>query len=194
MSSGPAVESSGAAGAWDEGLRPRAPQHPDAAATPAGRAGQQALVQIHDHLRQELAQLRDAVQAVAAGASAPEVARTLINQLTMRQNYWSLGAFCAAYCRILSIHHTIEDEHLFESIRRADDSLSPVLRRLGEEHEVIAEVLTDLDAALVAMVTDPGQIDTVRHAVDRLSEALLSHLAYEEEELLEPIGRLSIRV
>jgi len=27
-----------------------------------------------------------------------------------------------------------------------------------------------------------------------LTDALLSHLAYEEEELLDPIGRLSIQV
>ncbi|MQA87611.1 MAG: LLM class flavin-dependent oxidoreductase [Streptosporangiales bacterium] len=172
--------------------RSRAAEHTDAAITGQGRISQQALVQIHDHLRGELAQLRDTVQAVAEGSANPGAARSLINRMTMRQNYWTLGAFCAAYCRVLSIHHAIEDEHMFVSLRRADEGLSPVLERLGQEHEVIAELLSDLDAALVAMVEDPGGLDAVRRAVDELSEVLLSHLAYEEDELLEPIGRYGI--
>jgi hemerythrin-like domain-containing protein len=118
----------------------------------------------------------------------------LINQLTMRQNYWTLGAFCASYCRVLTTHHTIEDEHMFVALGQAQESLAPVLARLGREHEVIAGVLTGLDEALVAMVADPARLDEVRDRVELLAEALLSHLDYEEEELVEPLGRLDILV
>ena len=110
----------------------------------------------------------------------------------MRQNYWTLGAFCAQYCRVVSIHHTIEDEHMFPSLGRAERSLGPVLERLGWEHEVIAEQVDRLDRALIGMMSDPGQVEGVRRVVDELGDMLLSHLAYEEDELLGPLGRVGI--
>jgi hypothetical protein len=30
--------------------------------------------------------------------------------MTMRQSYRPLGAFCAACCRVVRVHHGIEDE------------------------------------------------------------------------------------
>jgi hypothetical protein len=173
-----------------EASRPRLPR-PAELAAPRGRS---TLVAIHDHLRQELAQIRGAVGAVAEGVTSAAAARSMINELTMRQNYWSLGAFCAGYCRILSIHHAIEDERMFTDLRRADGDLGPVLDRLSEEHEVIAALLTDLDDALVALVADPAALPRVRQAVDQLAEVLLSHLAYEEDELVEPIERLGLLI
>jgi hemerythrin-like domain-containing protein len=131
---------------------------------------------------------------VAAGQSSAAVARSLINQMSMRQNYWSLGAFCATYCRVLTIHHAIEDSNLFVDLRSRDESLGPVIERLSEEHEVVAAVLSGLDAALVAMVENAENLSAVQDQVDRLTEVLLSHLDYEEAELLGPIARLGIRI
>ena len=150
------------------------------------------LVSVHAHLRYELEQIRNVVAEVAAGHSTAAVARSLINEMSMRQNYWSLGAFCATYCRVLTIHHAIEDSNLFVDLRSRDESLGPVIERLSEEHEVVAAVLTRLDAALVAMVENPQNLGTVQNEVDRLTDVLLSHLDYEEEELLGPIARLGI--
>ena len=82
----------------------------------------------------------------------------------MRQNYWTLGAFCASYCRVVSVHHTIEDERMFVELRGGDADLGPVLDRLSEEHEEIAGVLTRLDRALVAMITDTDQLPAVRRS------------------------------
>jgi hemerythrin-like domain-containing protein len=178
----------------DEATRPRAPKHPDVAADAPGRAGADALVYHHDNLRAELKQIRDVIEQVASGYTSAAAARSMINQMSMRQNYWSLGAFCASYCRVVTIHHTIEDQHMFVALRGRDAALGPVLDRLGEEHEVIAEAMTRLDQALVAMVTDPDQLPTVRAEFDHFAEALLSHLGYEEEELLGPIAHLGIVV
>lgn len=177
----------------DDATRPRLPKK-SGAVSPTGQASQRTLVQIHDHLRHELAQIRTTVESVAQGHRDPQAARSLINRMTMRQNYWSLGAFCASYCRIVSLHHTIEDQHLFTTLRRAEDSLAPVLDRLSAEHEVIADILEQLDQALVSMVDGTSGPADVLHAVDRLSDRLLSHLGYEEDELLDPIGRLSIPI
>jgi len=159
-----------------------------------GRAGQEMLLAIHQHLRQELSRLQDVIIEVREGRSTAAEARSYLNTMTMRQNYWTLGAFCAAYCRVVSVHHAIEDQQLFRDLEDADRSLGPVLARLKHEHEGIAEVLREVDAALVGMVADEQRLDETQTAVDNLSEALLSHLKYEEEQLLEPIGRLAIRI
>jgi len=169
----------------------------DADADPIAVASAQVLVQIHDHLRAELEQMRQAVAAVCSGVDDASAARSLINRMTMRQNYWSVGAFCAAYCRVLSVHHAIEDQSMFADLRRRDAALEPVLDRLGEEHEVIAELLDRLDRSLVALVGPaPSAADaaTAQAAVSELANVLLSHLTYEEEELVGPLGRLGILV
>jgi len=181
-------------GLLNEEARPHAPGPPDGPVTPAGRASRQTLLQVHDHLRQELAQIQQAADSVASGRLDPASARSLINRLTLRQNFWTLGAFCAQYCRIVSIHHTIEDRHMFPGLRKEDEALSAVLNRLSEEHEIIAEVVEQFDRTLVAMMTDPSGVEEVRRIANELGDALLSHLAYEENELLGPLGRSSIVV
>jgi hemerythrin-like domain-containing protein len=159
-----------------------------------GRTGQQMLLAIHEHLRLELSRLHDVIAEVREGRSTAAEARSYLNTMTMRQNYWTLGAFCAAYCRVVSMHHAIEDQQLFRDLQDADASLGAVIARLKHEHEGIAEVLREVDAALVAMVADEQRLDETQTAVDHLSEALLAHLKYEEEQLLEPIVRLAIRI
>jgi len=51
---------------------------------------------------------------------------------------------------------------------------------------VIAVVLDRFDRALVKLMDDPAAIEDVQRVAAELSDALLSHLAYEEDELLEP--------
>jgi hemerythrin-like domain-containing protein len=171
-------------------------ERPAAAASPppSGTQGQQMLLAVHAHLREELDRLRDVVRQVAAGRVSAAAARSHLEQLTLRQNFWAIGAFCASYCRVVGIHHAIEDARMFPDLEAGDRSLGPVLRRLAAEHAEIGDLLTETDRALAAMIADEGAIAEVERAVDRLGETLLAHLAYEEEELLEPIGRLGLVV
>jgi hemerythrin-like domain-containing protein len=187
--SGPVPQSA----ALDEASRPHQAVA-DGPVTATGRQSQETLIQVHEHLRTELRELQEVAAQVAAGALDPAAARSLLNKMAMRQNYWTLGAFCAQYCRVVSLHHTIEDYQMFPSLRRADQALKPVLDKLHAEHEVIAEQIDQVDRALVAMMTDPDQLHQVRQAADELSDMLLSHLAYEEDELLGPLGRLAIPI
>jgi hemerythrin-like domain-containing protein len=166
----------------------------DEAKLAVGRAGQETLLAIHEHLRQELRRLREVIEEVRGGRASAAEARSYLNSMTMRQNYWTMGAFCAAYCRVVSVHHAIEDQSLFPDLKAADQSLGPVLERLRHEHEGIAAVLGEVDAALVVMVEDERGLEGAKGAVEHLSDALLAHLNYEEEQLLEPIGRLAIRI
>jgi alkanesulfonate monooxygenase SsuD/methylene tetrahydromethanopterin reductase-like flavin-dependent oxidoreductase (luciferase family) len=139
---------------WDESERPTAPPaDPNRTYPRHDQAAGRHLVDIHDALRAELAQLRDVVEQVARGEMQVEQARSLINTMTMRQNKWTLGAFCESYCRIVTGHHTLEDRSVFPHLRRAEPALGPVLDRLQHEHEVIAVVLDRVDRGLVALVS-----------------------------------------
>jgi hemerythrin-like domain-containing protein len=129
---------------------------------------------------------------VAAGALTAGVARSHINTMTLRQNNWTLGTHCESYCRIVTTHHTLEDQGLFPSLRRQDPRLAPVIAQLEQEHHVIHDVLERVDRALVALVAEPDGMADLRGALDLLTDTLLSHLAYEERELIEPIARLGL--
>jgi alkanesulfonate monooxygenase SsuD/methylene tetrahydromethanopterin reductase-like flavin-dependent oxidoreductase (luciferase family) len=176
---------------WDESQRPRGPEpEPDATYSAAGRALAGELIAVHDHLRGELARLRDMIGQVAAGSLDAGTARSEIAKLTMRQNQWTVGAYCESYCRLVGMHHTLESQSMFPGLSQLDGRLTPVTDRLHAEHLIIAGVLERVDAALVALVTAPeAGMPQLRAAVDLLTDMLLSHLSYEETELVEPLGR-----
>lgn len=177
----------------DESERPTGPAlDPERTYTPYQLSSGQHLIDVHDHLRAELEQIRDLVEQVAAGSIGVGQARSHINTMTMRQNNWTLGTYCESYCRLVTTHHSLEDASLFPHLRRADPALVPVVDRLEEEHRVIHDVLEGVDKALVALVDGSGDIDGLRAAVDLLDDTLLSHLSYEERELVEPLARLGV--
>jgi alkanesulfonate monooxygenase SsuD/methylene tetrahydromethanopterin reductase-like flavin-dependent oxidoreductase (luciferase family) len=177
----------------DESERPTGPAlDPTRTYTPYQLSSGQHLIEVHDHLRAELEQIRDLVEQVAAGSLGVGQARSHINTMTMRQNNWTLGTYCESYCRLVTTHHSIEDASLFPHLRRADPELVPVVDRLQQEHLIIHDVLEGVDKALVALVDGSGTIDGLRAAVDLLDDTLLSHLSYEERELVEPLARLGV--
>ncbi|MCP2243650.1 LLM class flavin-dependent oxidoreductase [Lentzea aerocolonigenes] len=176
---------------WDEANRPKGPApEADAVYTASGKALSRQLIGVHNHLRDELTKIRLVVRQVAEGVIDVGAARSEINTMTMRQNNWTMGAYCESYCRLVTIHHTHEDRSLYPQLRAGDARLGPVLDRLTEEHQVIHEVLERLDAALVATVAEPKRVVEVQEAVDLLTDTLLSHLSYEERELVEPMARI----
>ncbi len=176
---------------WDEASRPRRrPSTDDVAYSARGRAVGQHLIEVHDSLRSELTAVRDVLDQVRQGSTEAGAARSLINDLTIRQNDWTLGAYCASYCRVVTGHHSLEDASIFPHLRASEDELAPVLDRLASEHEVIHEVLESLDRTLVAFIAEPDDFTDLQHAVDLLTDTLLSHLSYEEGQLVEPLARL----
>lgn len=175
---------------WDESTRPVAPPPPPGHVYSArARAVGQHLIDVHDHLRGELARLREVLEQVKRGAMTPAQARGALHELTMRQHNWSLGAYCAAYCSLVTQHHTIEDGAVFPHLRRSDTRLAPVLDRLQEEHVVIHDLVLGVDRALVNLIRRPGDFSELQEAIDLLTDALLSHLSYEEQQLVEPLAR-----
>lgn len=179
---------------WDETARPTglAPE-PGRRYTEHERATGRHLVDVHDMLRSELTQLRSLVGQVVRSAGAPRqvgAAREHVASMTLRQNSWTLGVYCLQYCRVVAGHHGLEDQSVFSHLRGRDPRLGPVIDRLQEEHLVIHDVLERVDRALVAMVGGPDGLSQVEEAVDLLTDVLLSHLSYEEHQLVEPLARL----
>ncbi|HTX26642.1 MAG TPA: LLM class flavin-dependent oxidoreductase [Streptosporangiaceae bacterium] len=176
---------------WDEAARPTRPASPPPAAgyTRAGRGAGEDLVRVHDMLRQELTTIRDLIVQVQKGAIDAARARSELNQMTMRQNNWTMGTYCQSYCRVVTAHHGLEDTAVFPHLRARDAGLGPVLDRLHEEHVIIHGVLDSVDRALVSFVGRPDDFTGLQDAVDLLTDTLLSHLSYEERELVEPLAR-----
>ncbi|MFE9248882.1 LLM class flavin-dependent oxidoreductase [Streptomyces sp. NPDC007088] len=175
---------------WDESTRPAGPP-----AEPGRRYGHEEqeparnLVAAHDQLRADLDRLRRLVREVREDHIGPDEARSRLHELSLRQNDWALGAYCVSYCRVTTVHHTREDRKLFPYLRRRDGRLGPVLDRLTEEHHAIQGVIDRLDRELVGFVGGAPDRDAPVATLDLLADALLSHLAYEERELIEPMAR-----
>ncbi len=180
-----------AAAVLDEASRPhRPPSGPEVTYTRRGRLVGRHLIDVHDMLRRELTELRDILAQVRAGAVSAGDARASLNAMALRQNDWTLGAFCARYCAVVATHHGLEDDAIFPHLVTAEPGLAPVIDRLADEHLVIHDAIHEVDAALVHHMTHPGDFDRIQAAIDVLTDALLSHLSYEEWELVEPLARL----
>jgi alkanesulfonate monooxygenase SsuD/methylene tetrahydromethanopterin reductase-like flavin-dependent oxidoreductase (luciferase family) len=174
---------------WDESTRPHRPPSPATTYSDLGRAAGQHLIDVHDMLRRELSELRDLVAQVRAGVLSAGAARSALNEMAMRQNDWTLGAFCSRYCRVVATHHSLEDESIFPHLAR-DPGMEPVIDRLTEEHHVIHDAIEAVDRALVEHLTHREDFEPLQAAIDLLTDTLLSHLSYEEQELVEPLARL----
>lgn len=175
---------------WDESARPvAAPAQGGHVYSRRAQSVGRHLVEVHDHLRAELEQIRDLLEQVRRGTMPIGRARSVLNEMTVRQNNWTLGAYCASYCSMLTQHHHLEDAAVFPHLRRADATLTPVIDRLEAEHVIIHEVVEGVDRALVNLVGSPGDFTELQEAVDLLTDALLSHLAYEEQQIMEPLSR-----
>jgi alkanesulfonate monooxygenase SsuD/methylene tetrahydromethanopterin reductase-like flavin-dependent oxidoreductase (luciferase family)/hemerythrin-like domain-containing protein len=175
---------------WDEAARPVAPAAPAGHEyAPQAREVGQHLIDVHGMLREELERIHQVITQVRSGALSVAGARSAINETALRQNNWELSAFCANYCSRITQHHGLEDAQIFPHLRRSDPGLVPVVDRLQQEHEIIHEVVEGVDRALVDLVRTDGDFTALQKAADLLSDALLSHLAYEEQQLVEPLAR-----
>lgn len=173
---------------WDERTRPQAPP-PEAGRhyTPREQAGGGRLIEVHDYIRAELDRLRELMSEVSTGAIGPAAARARLHRMALRPVDPPITGYCRAFCRIVLLHHNREDTDVFPRLREFEPRLGPVVDRLEQEHQALHGLVERIDRALVA---EPLDGPALRAAVDLLTDALLSHLSYEEHELVEPLARL----
>lgn len=176
---------------WVEADRPHRPESgPEVTYTERGKQVGRHLIDVHDHLRGELDQLRSLLEQVRDGEATAGGARSALNKMAMKQNDWTLGAFCSRYCFAVTQHHNLEDVSVFPHLRRSDPALEPVIDRLTEEHHAIHQAIEAVDRTLVHHIDKPGDFEPLQVVLDALTDALLSHLSYEEHELVEPLARV----
>ena len=88
---------------WDDAERPARPKPAFISEYSArGRPAARSLKMIHDQLRRELETIRELVEQVARGDLEAHEAQLGLNQMSMRQNNWTLGAYCASYCGLVA--------------------------------------------------------------------------------------------
>ncbi|MFD0567375.1 nitroreductase/quinone reductase family protein [Kitasatospora saccharophila] len=150
-------------------------------ALPAAIVGQLRLH--HEDLRRQLTDLRARLDGAGAGAGAGAgtVVGTGAGVASGPDLAAQLRAHCLSFCHGLDMHH-IREEGAFTAFQRQYPQLTPALTRLRADHRTVAEALTRFEAHLAT----PGADDpaTLRAELDRLTDGLEAHFAYEEEHLL----------
>lgn len=127
---------------------------------------------MHHRLRDALEVTRDELRA--AGPAPPPLQELLL--------------YCQGFCAALDGHHRSEDRTLFPGIEAAHPELAPVLRRLEQDHSMIAHLLQGLTAAM-ERGDPPEELD--RH-LEGVAAIMESHFRYEERELLPALESLHL--
>ena len=173
----------------ESGTRPKAPALPGA--TEAHRSKGRHLAAIHRGYLADLARIAAVLERIEAGDSPPEHLRDIVLTLDMAQNLRAFGSLCGQGCQILTMHHNIEQAHMFPALERAGvDGITAVVARLRQEHEVVHELLKRLEQASHALVASPqdAELAQCRAVFLALKSAIASHFHYEETELEEALG------
>jgi hypothetical protein len=174
-----------------------APLPPPATPAPAPRDSRgEAMVAelrwVHDMIRRDLLTVRRLAAQAEAGLPAAAVAAGL-RTLAATGPLWQLRVNCLQYCRFVHHHHLAESALLFPALRAASPALSPVVDKLEADHARVSVLLDDVTAAAGELSgaagasgdADPAARQRLVAALRVLSDELLAHLAYEEENVAD---------
>jgi iron-sulfur cluster repair protein YtfE (RIC family) len=130
---------------------------------------------VHQALR------RDVRRAQLALTSSPPPSRQQQGAIA-RHLMWMMG--------FVRAHHRSEDEGLYPLVRQRDPAAAELLDAMNADHEEVASVIVDVEAAAAAFGPgDTGGEDRrLVAALDRLAEVLLPHLQREEDEMMPVVS------
>lgn len=131
------------------------------------------LIDVHQWLREELASLRDNLDAYLSG----EADRPM-----------PLQAHCLTFCQALTRHHTGEDRGPFPALAEQFPELRPTIDRLMQDHDLISGILARMETIL----TGPDDVRKVRKEIDGLAAIMESHFAYEERTIFAALNALDL--
>ena len=140
------------------------------AAQDAGRtvAWSRQLSQAHAALRQQLHGVQADLDPAQAGSE--------------------LLAHCLAFCSVLSAHHQGEDAGLFAELLRVRPDLRDVVRKLAEDHQMIAGILAAVrDRAGEAAHATPKRRQVIERELGGLAAIMESHFGYEERAISDAL-------
>jgi Hemerythrin HHE cation binding domain len=156
---------------------------------PQGEAMVAELKWVHDMIRQDLAIVQQLAADTAAG-QPPGAIRRGINALASASPVWQLKVGCLRHCRFVHSHHSHESYLLFPALRQANPALNPVVDKLQADHEHVAKLLDDVEAAAQEL-DEATSRDRLVQALGTLHTDLLDHLAYEEEHIAGTLRRFT---
>ncbi len=88
---------------------------------------------------------------------------------------------CLSFCSALDGHHRAEDAVLFPWLLDERPDLAPVVRRLEQDHSVIATLLAELREAL----GEPAPASVVLRHLEGLDAIMENHFRFEERRLVD---------
>lgn len=127
---------------------------------------------VHHRLREALQTTRTALGTATAGRPASG----------------DLLLFCHGFCTALTGHHQGEVRELFPAIAAAHPQLRETLRKLGQDHELIAQLLEALQAA--SDRDDPPALLELH--LEGIAAIMESHFQYEERQLLTILDTMAL--
>lgn len=147
---------------------------------------------VHDLIRRDLRTVRQLAAEVASGRPAEEV-RAGIRSLAAGGPLWQLKLNCLHYCHFVHSHHGAESIALFPALRRVNPELDPVVDKLEADHLSVSALLGAVETAARELggAEDPAGRERLALALHNLSEELLAHLSYEEEQISDTLRTLS---
>lgn len=131
------------------------------------------LIDVHDHLRQTVSDLRG---AVLDGSELPAAGLR-----TLREH-------CLGFCSALTSHHTSEDTKVFPLLAAQVPELRDVLRELSHDHRLIGDILRRVEELAVGL-TESNRTH-VGAELEGLEAVLESHFRWEERRLAETLDAL----
>lgn len=123
------------------------------------------LIEVHDWLRGELAQLR----------------ADLERGVQPRK----LQAHCLSFCAAITKHHTGEDAGAFPALAKQFPELKPVLEELAHDHSLITMMLQRLEKL---DFTDPADAMREFNGIEAIIE---SHFGFEERKIVQALNQLN---
>ncbi|MFR9807409.1 hemerythrin domain-containing protein [Pseudonocardia sp. RS010] len=137
------------------------------------------LIAWSNELRAVHGRLREALRVTQAAVKAGQPTGPPTRELLL---------FCHGFCTALTGHHEGEDRELFPAIAAAHPELGPTLRKLEQDHSMIAHLIAALQAA-----TERGlPPDKLEGHLEGIAAIMESHFRYEERELLTVLETLAL--
>ena len=173
----------------NEAARPKMP--PLAGANDLHRRKGRHLAAIHRHYLSEMQQISHVLERIKTRDESPDSLSQIVLHSAMHKNFEAAGTLCGHQCRVLTMHHDIEEQSMFPALSaQGNSALTALVDKLKSEHLVIHELLIRLGNAGDALVASPDEknFDGAFEVFLTLRSAVISHFGYEETELAEAIG------
>jgi hypothetical protein len=153
----------------------------------------QRLINLYQDIRDDLALLRHLAFSIGHHEVDAEGASVVLDRLSFREPGWTLRTYCAVFCGFVREHHATEDSMLFPMLlhQRQNGDLADVIDRLRADHRTLTGLLDDVERAVGVLPADPAATAAATDAIERLTEQLQAHLAFEERSLAPALNAIS---